>query len=150
MLADLLPYRSHDPKTGIFYNSASRGFVVEASPLIGANERTGEILTQFLSEAIPTPGCLQFHQWMSPRIGERLSRWYLPRYAARGGYERMAKHRVDFLTAGVWQSLSSDAPFSLRNHRVAIPYSTPESSSLTSEARSEEQPSELQSLTRTS
>src|SRR3546814_4998729 len=91
MLADWLPYRSHDPKTGIFYNSASRGFVVEASPLIGANERTGEILTQFLSEAIPTPGCLQFHQWMSPRIGERLSRWYLPRYAARGVYERMAK-----------------------------------------------------------
>src|SRR3546814_16174639 len=45
----------------------------------------------------------------------------------------MAKHRVDFLTAGVWQSLSSDAPFSLRNHRVAISYSTPESSSLTSE-----------------
>src|SRR3546814_20750761 len=70
---------------------------------------------------------------MSPRIGERLSRWYLPRYAARGVYERMAKHRVDFLTAGVWQSLSSDAPFSLRNHRVAISYSTPESSSLTSE-----------------
>src|SRR3546814_12634940 len=89
--------------------------------------------TTLFRSAIPTPGCLQFHQWMSPRIGERLSRWYLPRYAARGVYERMAKHRVDFLTAGVWQSLSSDAPFSLRNHRVAISYSTPERSSLTSE-----------------
>src|SRR3546814_10082694 len=96
---------------------------------------------------------------MSPRIGERLSRWYLPRYAARGVYERMAKHRVDFLTAGVWQSLPSDAPFSLRNHRVAISYSTPESSSLTSEEivavmegliRSEEHTSELQSLMRIS
>src|SRR3546814_11277275 len=65
---------------------------------------------------------------MSPRISERLSRWYLPRYSARGVYERMAKHRVDFLTDGVWQSLSADAPFCLRNHRVAISYSTPESS----------------------
>ena len=100
MLAHWLPYRSYDAKTGIFYNSASRGFVVEAAPLIGADERTGEILTQFLSEAIPAPGCLQFHQWMSPRVGERLSKWYLPRYAARGVYERMAKHRVDFLTLG--------------------------------------------------
>jgi conjugal transfer ATP-binding protein TraC len=133
MLADWLPYRSYDAKTGIFYNSASRGFVVEASPLIGADERTGEILAQFLSEAIPTPGCLQFHQWMSPRVGERLSKWYLPRYAARGVYERMAKHRVDFLTDGVWRSLSSDAPFSLRNHRVAISYSTPETSSVSVE-----------------
>ncbi|CCW17230.1 IncF plasmid conjugative transfer pilus assembly protein TraC [Sphingobium indicum BiD32] len=133
MLAHWLPYRSYDAKTGIFYNSASRGFVVEAAPLIGADERTGEILTQFLSEAIPAPGCLQFHQWMSPRVGERLSKWYLPRYAARGVYERMAKHRVDFLTDGVWRSLSADAPFSLRNHRVAISYSTPENSSVSVE-----------------
>jgi conjugal transfer ATP-binding protein TraC len=133
MLADWLPYRSYDPRTGVFYNSASRGFVVEAAPMVGADERTGEILTQFLSEAIPAPGCLQFHQWMSPRVGERLSRWYLPRYAARGVYERMARHRVDFLTEGVWRSLSADAPFCLRNHRVAISYSTPESSSVSVE-----------------
>ena len=133
MLAHWLPYRSYDAKTGIFYNSASRGFVIEAAPLIGADERTGEILTQFLSEAIPAPGCLQFHQWMSPRVGERLSKWYLPRYSARGVYERMAKHRIDFLTDGVWRSLSADAPFSLRHHRVAISYSTPEASNVSVE-----------------
>ena len=40
MLAHWLPYRSFDPKTGIFYNSASRGFVIEAAPLVGADERT--------------------------------------------------------------------------------------------------------------
>jgi conjugal transfer ATP-binding protein TraC len=133
MLAHWLPYRSYDPKTGIFYNSASRGFVIEVSPLVGADERTGEILTQFLSEGIPVPGCLQFHDWMSPRISERLSKWYLPRYSASGVYERMAKHRVDFLTDGVWNSLSADAPFCLRNHRVAISYSTPESSRVSTE-----------------
>ncbi|WP_303762709.1 type IV secretion system protein TraC [Sphingobium yanoikuyae] len=130
MLAHWLPYRSYDPKTGIFYNSASRGFVIEAAPMVGADERTAEIITQFLSEGIPAPGCIQFHQWMSPRVGEALSKWYLPRYAARGVYERMAKHRVDFLSDGVWQSLSKDAPFCLRHHRVAISYSTPESSSV--------------------
>ena len=94
MLAHWLPYRSYDPKTGIFYNSASRGFVIEVLPLVGADERTGEILTQFLSEGIPAPGCLQFHDWMSPRISERLSKWYLPRYSASGVYERMAKHQI--------------------------------------------------------
>src|SRR3546814_2852907 len=95
----------------------------------------------------------------------------LPRYSARGVYERMAKHRVDFLTDGVWQSLSADAPFCLRNHRVAISYSTPESSNVSVEEivavmdglipalasinvsarkRSEEHTSELQSLMRIS
>lgn len=75
MLAHWLPYRSYDPKTGIFYNSASRGFVIEAAPMVGADERTAEIITQFLSEGIPAPGCIQFHQWMSPRVGEALSKW---------------------------------------------------------------------------
>ena len=133
MLAHWLPYRSYDPKTGIFYNSASRGFVLEVAPMVGADERTGEILSQFISEGIPTPGCLQFHQWMSPRVGEHLSKWNVPRYMARGVYERMAKHRVDYLTQGVWTSLSADAPFYLRDHRVALSYSTPESSSVSNE-----------------
>ncbi|GAY24767.1 MULTISPECIES: type IV secretion system protein TraC [Sphingobium] len=133
MLAHWLPYRSYDAKSGIFYNSASRGFVLEVAPMVGADERSGEILAQFLSEAIPTPGCLQFHQWMSPRVGELLSKWYVPRYRAHGIYERMAKHRVEHMTQGVWTSLSADAPFGLRNHRVAISYSTPESSRVSNE-----------------
>ena len=95
MLAHWLPYRSYDPKTGIFYNSASRGFVIEAAPLVGADERTGEILAQFLSEGIPAPGCLQFHQWMSPRIGERLSGLFFDPHGLgyRSGNER---------SLGVW------------------------------------------------
>ncbi|EQB02074.1 type IV secretion system protein TraC [Sphingobium baderi] len=133
MLAHWLPYRSYDPASGIFYNSASRGFVLEAAPMIGADERSGEILAQLLSEAVPTPGCLQIHQWMSPRVSELLSRWYVPRYLARGIYERVAKHRVAHMTDGVWSSLSADAPFSLRNHRVALSYSTPESSRVSNE-----------------
>lgn len=133
MFADWLPYRSYDPKTGIFFNSASRGFVLELAPLVGANERTGDILAQLLSENIPAPGSLQIHGWMSPRVGDRLSKWYLPRYTAAGVYELMAKHRVDFLTNGVWNSLSADAPFCLRNHRVAISYSTPDSGNISNE-----------------
>ena len=133
MLAHWLPYRSYDRKTGIYYNSASRGFVMEAAPMVGADERSGDILAQFLSEGVPAPGCLQFHQWMSPRVSGSLSQWYVPRYAASGVYERMAKHRVDFLTEGVWKSLSADAPFCLRHHRVAISYSTPESGNISEE-----------------
>jgi len=128
-----LPYRSYDPKTHIFYNSASRGFVLEAAPMLGATEQSSEILTQFLSEGIPSPGTLQFHGWMSPRISEKLSQWYLPRYTAAGIYERMAKHRTDFLVNGVWNSLSAAAPFYLRNHRLAISYATPESSKVSNE-----------------
>ncbi len=128
-----LPYRSFDPKTNIFYNAGSHGFVVEATPMVGASERTGEIMTQFLSEAVPAPGSLEFHSWQSPRVGGRLSQWYMPRYAAAGIYERMAKHRTEYLQNGVWSSLSSSSPMHLRNHRLLIAYATPETSRVTNE-----------------
>nr|WP_230771711.1 type IV secretion system protein TraC [Sphingomonas sp. Leaf4] len=132
-LVHWLPYRSYDAKTKLFHNTASRGFVLDLAPLIGADERTADILTQFLSDGIPTPGTLQFHGWMSPRVGEPLSRWYVPRYAAGGVYERMAKHRTAYLVDGVWTSLSNAAPFMLRQHRVAISYATPSSGRVTAD-----------------
>ena len=128
-----LPYRSYDPKTHIYYNSASRGFFLEATPMTGATDQSHEMLAQLLSEGIPTPGALQVHGWMSPRISEKLSQWYLPRYSASGIYERMARHRTDYLMGGVWKSLSASAPFCLRNHRLGLSYSTPESSRVSNE-----------------
>ena len=79
MLAHWLPYRSFDQKTSLFFNSGSRGFAIEAAPLVGGDERTAEILTQFLSEAIPAQCCVQILHWMSPRIGDRVSQWFVPR-----------------------------------------------------------------------
>src|SRR3546814_3213980 len=59
MFADWLPYRSFDPKMGLYYNSASRGFILEVSPLVGADDRTSEIIAQFLSEGIPDKTSIQ-------------------------------------------------------------------------------------------
>src|SRR3546814_13898073 len=44
MLADWLPYRRFDAKTCVFSNSASRGFVLQAAPSIGASQRAAESL----------------------------------------------------------------------------------------------------------
>ncbi len=82
MLSHWLPYRSYDPTRGLYYNSASRGFVVELAPLLGADERTGEIFSQFLSEGIPPGASIQITQWMSPRVAGHLRQWFLPRYGA--------------------------------------------------------------------
>jgi conjugal transfer ATP-binding protein TraC len=133
MLAHWLPYRSYDPAKGLYYNSASRGFIVEISPLVGADERTGEIISQFLSEGIPERSCLQIVQWMSPRVSELLGHWFLPRGRAGGIYRRMAQHRSEHLSAGVWDSLSADAPFQLRQHRVIISISIPEGTKISDE-----------------
>ncbi len=131
MLAAWLPYRSYDPKSKIYYNSGSRGFIVEMAPLVGADERTSDILSQFLSEGIPDRSCIQIVQWSSPRIAGKIGMWFMPRVMAGEIYERMAQHRCDHMNAGVWDSLSRDAPFHLRSHRVIISFGVPEGSKVT-------------------
>lgn len=120
MLSSWLPYRSFDSTTGLFINTDSLGFVLELSPMVGADERCGDILTQFLSDAVP-PGCeIQIIHWQSPSVGSRIADWVLPRILAKGVYARAATHRARWLRRAAWQSISRDAPFHLRSHRVFI------------------------------
>jgi conjugal transfer ATP-binding protein TraC len=68
--------------------------------MMGADERSGEILTQFLSDAVPS-GCeIQLIHWQSPSVGERIADWVMPRVVAKGVYGRAAMHRARWLRAG--------------------------------------------------
>lgn len=68
MLSDWLPYRVYDPASRLYVNARSKGFVLGVTPLIGADERTGEILGAFFSEGLPAGACLQILHLASPRI----------------------------------------------------------------------------------
>jgi conjugal transfer ATP-binding protein TraC len=96
------------------------GFILELAPMMGADERSGEILTQFLSDAVPA-GCeIQLIHWQSPSVGERIADWVMPRVVAKGVYGRAAMHRARWLRRGAWMSISRDAPFYVRNTRVIL------------------------------
>lgn len=120
MLSNWLPYRSYDAKSRMFINTESLGFVLELAPMMGADERSGEILTQFLSDAVPS-GCeIQLVHWQSPSVGSQIADWVMPRVVAKGVYARAAEHRARWLRRGAWMSISKDAPFYLRSHRVIL------------------------------
>lgn len=125
MLANWVPYRSYDARARMFVNTDSIGFVLELSPMMGADEKSGEILTQFLSDAVPSGCQIQFIHWQSPSIGEKIADWVMPRVVAKGVYGRAAEHRARWLRRGAWESLSKNAPFYLRNHRVFISLGAP-------------------------
>jgi conjugal transfer ATP-binding protein TraC len=125
MLANWVPYRSYDARSRLFINTDSIGFVLEVSPMMGADDKSGEILTQFLSDAVPAGCQIQFIHWQSPSVGEKIADWVMPRVVAKGVYARAAEHRARWLRRGAWKSLSKDAPFYLRNHRVFISLGAP-------------------------
>ena len=68
MLSDWLPYRVFDTNNRLYFNSGSKGFILSVTPLIGADERTGEILGSFFSEGLPSGACLQVLHHASPRL----------------------------------------------------------------------------------
>jgi len=129
MLSDWLPYRVFDPASRIYINARSKGFVLSVTPLIGADERTGEILGSFFSEGLPAGACLQVLHLASPRISRIVAPWFAPRYLQGGVYEAIARHRARRLYSLVWESGSEDAPFHARHHQVIVSVGVPASSS---------------------
>lgn len=49
----LLPYRLYDPDSGLFLNDTTLGFVLECTPLIGANDKIVDALDYFLRNKLP-------------------------------------------------------------------------------------------------
>ncbi|VVT00626.1 type IV secretion system protein TraC [Erythrobacter sp. EC-HK427] len=125
MLSDWLPYRVYDEDVKLYRNARSKGFVLEVTPLIGADERTGEILGQFFSEGLPHGACLQVLNFASPRIGTVLGPWFAPRYEQGGIYEAIARARTKRLYDLVWRSGSAYAPFHARNTRLVVSLGVP-------------------------
>lgn len=127
MLSDWLPYRVYDPASRLYLNARSKGFILSVTPLIGADERTGEILGAFFSEGLPPGACLQVLHLASPRISRIVGPWFAPRYVQGGVYEAIARHRAARLYDLVWHSGSADAPFHARHHQVIVSVGVPSS-----------------------
>lgn len=134
MLSTFLPYRIFDPANGLYLNARSSGFILSAAPLVGADERTGDLLGQFLSEGLPAGAALQIIHWTSPRIGRILSPWFVPRYRRGGVHEQLARARTEALSRMVWESGSAAAPFHARHQQVFISVGVPEATAATREA----------------
>lgn len=133
MLSDWLPYRVFDTSNRLYFNSGSKGFILSVTPLIGADERTGEILGSFFSEGLPSGACLQVLHHASPRISRIVAPWFAPRYAQGGIYEAIARHRAARLYDLVWNSGSADAPFHTRHHQVIISLGVPSASQVSND-----------------
>ncbi|UCQ29563.1 type IV secretion system protein TraC (plasmid) [Edwardsiella tarda] len=66
--SSLLPYRSYDPESELFINAKTVGFMVECTPLSGANEAITKSLDYFLRDKIPRKVPLTFILVGSPCI----------------------------------------------------------------------------------
>ena len=116
----LLHFDSYQPETNLYFNKKSKGFILEAYPLLGANEESINILTSLITDVLPLDTDLQFILWASPKIGEILSQFETERSQAGELYEWLAKKRTDFLRHGAFNSLTAQGNYILRDFRLLI------------------------------
>ncbi|NML95115.1 type IV secretion system protein TraC [Novosphingobium olei] len=133
MLASLLGYRSYSAQHALFYQTRSKGFVLELAPLIGADERVADIVETVFADVLLPGAQFQIVNYASPRVAEKIQEWVLPRVRAGAVFERLARYRLDLLRTGAWGSLASDGPFCLRQFRVLLSVGAPDGSGLSVE-----------------
>jgi conjugal transfer ATP-binding protein TraC len=128
-ISEILPYRSYDEDTGIYYNKASYGFILESTPLVGASEQTVNLLTGMITDGMPKNSTLQFINWASPNVQHIFDKWAEPRSNTGGMYEKLAKARLKSLENCTWNSYSKQIPIVMRDFRLFTIVSIPSSNS---------------------
>lgn len=125
MLSNHLHYEAFDPNTNIYINKKSCGFILEVTPLIGANDETINILTSIITDVLPQDVDLQFLLWGSNKLGPILDSFEKHRSGHGEIFEWLAKKRTDFLKQGINESLLKSSTFLLRDLRLFIVISLP-------------------------
>ena len=121
LISDLLPYRSFDDSRQIFINDNSVGFVLEATPLIGATDNVIDTLSGMFSDALPEGCTIQFINFASPKVGPLFDAWKGPRDIKGGIYKKLAEKRIDHLKTANHQTIFiNSSPFTLKNFRLII------------------------------
>lgn len=125
-ICDLLPYDAYDPKTKLFYNQASVGFVIETAPLVGASEAMQKEVANLFALALPEESALQVMLCADPHIGDLLSFYENARQKINAPnlqsrtLQAMATQRADYLKSFAYHS--PFRPYCLRNFRCFLSF----------------------------
>lgn len=124
-LYGLLPYREFDESCELFMNKQSMGFILELSPLLGADEDTVNILSNLLVDVIPDHVDGQFLQYLSPKIAPVIDAFKEVRTGQSETRDWLASKRAEFLKKGALASLSKNGSFMVRDIRLFLSLSLP-------------------------
>lgn len=125
-LSSMLPYRFYDSTTGLFINKTTVGFMLEAQPLIGANEHIVKVLDDLVRTKLPRGTPITFHLMSSKAVGQQIEDG-LKDFRWAGKHAERFNHitRAYYLRAAQNQFNSpTGLPLTLRHYRLFISFCT--------------------------
>lgn len=123
-ISSLLPYRDYDKDSGLFINNKSVGFLLEAQPLIGANEHIVQVMEDLIKSKVPRNTPITFHLMSSQVIGSMIEEGIRDfRWQGKEAEKFNRITRAYYLRAAQEQFNSpTNLPMTLRNYRLFISY----------------------------
>ncbi|MGA5657866.1 type IV secretion system protein TraC [Rahnella contaminans] len=123
-LSSHLPYRDYDKESGLFINKGSLGFLLQAIPLIGANEHIIGVLDDMVKSKLPRNTPISFHLVSSRVIGEQIDAGLRDfRWTGKDADKFNAITRAFYQRATQKQFNSpTNLPLTLRDYRLYISY----------------------------
>jgi conjugal transfer ATP-binding protein TraC len=119
-LSSQLPYEAYDREKEIYHNQSTVGFILECSPLVGANLIIQKTLSSLFTTAIPEGGVLQVLLYASPKIAPSLEAFYAARIKAGEVHQSSAKALTDYLKQGAYEPLFSHDQILIRDFKVYL------------------------------
>lgn len=123
-VSELLPYRHYHDTFGLFECERSSGFIIEMSPISGADETVVKSITSLVAD-LPTGSCVQIIGWGSRFYGPALERWARPRIQKGGIHAETARSRIRHLSRATWAPATDGSNVILRHHRVIMAVGLP-------------------------
>lgn len=122
--SSLLKYRMYDRESGLFINDKTVGFVLECSPLVGANENIVEALDYFLRNKLPRKVPLTF-----TLLGSKCVSHLLDYGLSDSSWTGPMRHKFNHITQAYYESGALNGlpnkkgyPLTLRNYRLFVSY----------------------------
>ncbi len=94
--ADVLPYQAYDLESGLFIGKNSAGFVIETSPLLGADESIQREVSSLFEEILEEDASIQCLLWADHRINPLLDEWQASREHTDEIFREITKRRAEF------------------------------------------------------
>ncbi|WP_059062681.1 type IV secretion system protein TraC [Candidatus Protochlamydia naegleriophila] len=115
--ADILPYEAYDEENGLFIGKNSLGFVIETSPLLGADHSIQAEVSSIFEDILQEGDSIQCLLWADHRVGLILDKWEGARKEAKEIIKEIAKKRAEYF--------KNSAQLSSRMFRFILSYSVP-------------------------
>ncbi len=124
-LLDFLIYRKYDPKTSIFENQKTFGFVLRVGHFSGIDEAAKTAIRSLITNDLPVDVTLQVINYASPRIGNLLDYWH-KKQKSNSIFHKISTGRYEFFKNANWQNvLGNKGNLIVRDYELYFCFSIP-------------------------